>query len=70
MFGNSPRAYQGNYSLFTGDLNGDGFTDLIMKFGQTEDYSEWAKLINKKNKSFTLGQQLKFGPKEDLSILR
>jgi len=68
MFENSPRAYQGIYTPFTGDLNGDGYTDLIVKFGSTRQYSEWLKLINKKHGTFAQGQDLNFGEKEDLSI--
>ena len=56
MFGKSLKAFQGSYVPFTGDLNGDRFTDLMVKYGSMTNYSTWSGLLNKQNGNFTLGR--------------
>jgi len=65
MFGNSPKAFQGSYVPFTGDFNGDRFTDLMVKYGAMNNYSPWSVMFNKMDGNFSLGKEIKFGTEED-----
>ena len=66
FFGKSPIAFQGNYAVFTGDVNADGFDDLLIKLGGVNDYSSWSVLINSQKNSFDDGHKIKFNNESDL----
>ncbi|MBU2650434.1 MAG: FG-GAP repeat protein, partial [Bacteroidetes bacterium] len=60
--------YPGNYMIFTGDFNGDGYDDLLVKNGDRIREGEWYISYNTKNLSFTRGHKVWFGNDSILHI--
>jgi hypothetical protein len=67
-FGNSPLAFQGDYLPFTGDFNGDGFDDLLVKSGTQDETGEWYLEYNEAGIKFTYGYDVKIGANSDFIV--
>jgi len=68
IFGNSPRAFQGNYTIFSCELNGDNYDDLLVKYAGSDDYSYWFKLVNESAGKFSHGFPVDTGGRKDFSL--
>jgi hypothetical protein len=68
IFGNSQRAFQGDYTVFFGDLDGDNLDDLLVKYGSSTDFSYWFKLINNSGGKFSLGYPVDISGMKDFSL--
>jgi hypothetical protein len=60
-FGNSPLAFQGNYSAFTGDVTADGLDDILVKSGTQDEAGEWYLEENESGIKFSFGKEVIFG---------
>jgi hypothetical protein len=67
-FGNSPLAFQGDYYPFTGDFNGDGYDDLLVKSGTQDEKGEWYLEFNEAGNKFTYGFSVIFDGKPDFTL--
>lgn len=64
-FGSSGMAFQGDYYPLFGDFNGDGLTDILVKYGSPEVFSNWYMIINLSGYKFSLGKDVGFNGKKD-----
>jgi hypothetical protein len=55
------RAWQGEYSPYPGDFNGDGYTDILVRHEDPNIISEWHYMINLDGESFITGMDIDFG---------
>ena len=61
MFGNSPRAYMGDYETLRSDINADGFDDMLVKIGTWDEKGPWYAEYNLGGTRFTYGIQFSLG---------
>lgn len=52
-FNKGTMAFWGNYLPFTGDMDGDGYDDLLVKNGTSDEVSNWYLMKNDGDGSFT-----------------
>jgi len=67
-FGKGYRAYMGNYLAFTGDTNGDGYDELLIKLGTADEIAQWYLMHNRQDSTFALGQNILFDGESELII--
>lgn len=67
-FGNSPRAFLGDYICFTGDFTADGYGDLLVKGGTQDETGEWYLMKNEAGTKFTYGFGVLFNGREHFTI--
>jgi len=53
--------YFGEYMIFFGDFDGDGFDDILAKNGSSIREGEWYISLNNRENGFKLGYELRFG---------
>jgi len=53
--------YFGEFMIFFGDFNGDGFDDILAKNGSSIKEGEWYISLNNRENGFKLGYELRFG---------
>jgi len=53
--------YFGEYMIFFGDFNGDGYDDLLAKNGSSIKEGEWYISLNNRESGFKLGYEVFFG---------
>jgi len=68
MFGNSPRAYLGDYETIRADLNADGLDDLLVKVGTWDETGPWYADYNQAGIKFTYGYPVSFDGKNDIQV--
>jgi hypothetical protein len=62
-------AFMGNYLPFTGDMNGDGLVDLLVKISTSDEVSNWYLMINDGDGSFnSAGNFIDFSGEIDLIV--
>ena len=62
-------AFMGNYLPFTGDMNGDGLVDLLVKISTSDEVSNWYLMINDGDGSFnSAGHFIDFSGEIDLIV--
>ena len=52
-FNNGTMAFMGEYLPFAGDINGDGFDELLVKIGTSDEVANWYIMLNDGDGSFT-----------------
>ena len=57
-FNKGKMAFWGNYLPFTGDMDGDGYDDLLVKNGTSDEVSNWYLMMNDGDGSFTIAGHL------------
>ena len=57
-FNKGKMAFWGNYLPFTGDMDGDGYDDLLVKDGTSDEVSNWYLMMNDGDGSFTIAGHL------------
>ena len=67
-FGKSGMAFQGDYFPLFGDFNGDGLTDIMVKYGSPDTFSNWYMMTNHAANNFSLGKDVDFNGKKDFDF--
>ena len=52
-FNKGTMAFMGNYLPFTGDIDGDGYDDLLVKISTGDEISNWYLMTNDGDGTFT-----------------
>ncbi len=67
-FGKGHMAFMGNYLVYTGDTDADGYDELLVKLGTSDELSEWYLMHNRQDSTFSLGRPILFNEETDLQI--
>jgi hypothetical protein len=68
-FNKGTMAFWGKYLPFTGDIDGDGYDDLLVKNGTSDEVSDWYLMKNDGDGSFTTaGHSINFNGEIDLIV--
>lgn len=67
-FGKGHMAFMGSYLPLTGDIDGDGYDELLVKSGVADEISSWYLMQNRQDSTFAMGRALLFDNKQDLVI--
>lgn len=67
-FGKGHMAFMGNYLPYTGDANADGYDELIVKLGTSDEVADWYLMLNRHDSTFSMGKPILFDGKPDLLI--
>jgi len=57
-FNKGTMAFMGQYLPFTGDINGDGFDELLVKIGTSDEVANWYMMLNDGDGSFSSSDSL------------
>lgn len=63
-------AFTGEYYPFTGDFNGDGRDDILVKYGTIDESGQWVLFTIHEAGAPVLHSAMKFGGKEDFGAAR
>ena len=67
-FGKGYMAFQGDYLVYTGDINNDGYDELLVKAGTTDEISFWYHMNNEREGNFSSAGSLSFNGEEDIIV--
>lgn len=67
-FGKGHMAFMGNYIPYTGDANADGYDELLVKLGTSDEVADWYLMLNRHDSTFAMGKPILFDGKPDLMI--
>ena len=68
-FNRGTLAFWGDYLPYTGDMDGDGYDDLLVKIGTSDEVSNWYLMINDGDGSFTTaGHYIDFNGEIDFIV--
>ena len=67
-FGKGYMAFQGDYTVYTGDTDNDGYDELLVKAGTTDEISFWYNMKNGREGNFSSSGSLSFNGEEDIIV--